>query len=99
MHSVLGAKSARSRVPAPAASMAEEEDVAGLRRSLLKQLVGEDHFKQSDGLDVYVEDYSRPELLSREGLRALEHARQWLAEEEGGSAQQDGKDSDAASAS
>lgn len=86
-------------VPTPAGLVSDEGDEAGLRRILLKQLVNEDHFKRSDGLDVYVDDYSRPELLSREGLRTLEHARQWLAEEESSVIGQDGKDIDATCAS
>lgn len=86
-------------VPTPAGLVSDEGDEAGLRRILLKQLVNEDHFKRSDGLDVYVDDYSRPELLSREGLRTLEHARQWLAEEESSVTGQDGKGIDATCAS
>lgn len=79
-------------LPTQAGQVSDERDEAGLRRLLLKQLVNEDHFKRSDGLDVYVDDYSHPELLSREGLRSLNHAQQWLAEEDRGVAGKDGRD-------
>lgn len=58
-------------------------DVDGeARRNALRKLFMTDHYRAMDGLDVYVQDYSNPELLPSELLNALDHAQALLAEPE-----------------
>ena len=45
------------------------------RRNALRKLFMTDHYRTMDGLDVYVEDYSRPALL-------LDHAQALLTQPE-----------------
>lgn len=52
------------------------------RRNALRKLFLTDHYRAMDGLDVYVEDYSRPALLPAESLRTLDHARALLTQPE-----------------
>lgn len=54
------------------------------RRNALRKLFMTDHYRTMDGLDVYVEDYSRPALLSPELLQTLDHAQALLAKPEDG---------------
>jgi hypothetical protein len=51
---------------------------AETRRTALRKLFMTDHYRAMDGLDVYVEDYSRPALLSADLLQTLEHAQALL---------------------
>ena len=51
---------------------------AETRRNALRKLFMTDHYRAMDGLDVYVEDYSRPALLSSDLLQTLEHAQALL---------------------
>ena len=51
---------------------------AEMRRTALRNLFMSDHYRAMDGLDVYVEDYSRPALLSSDLLQTLEHAQALL---------------------
>jgi hypothetical protein len=51
--------------------MAPEVD-AGLRRAALKTLFSDPHFNTMDMLDVYVDDYSRPDPLPAGWLEKLE---------------------------
>ena len=44
------------------------------RQSALKKLFISDHYRSMDMLDVYVDDYSKPELLPTDMLSRLEHA-------------------------
>lgn len=55
------------------------------RLQALRKLFMNDHYRVMDGLDVYVEDFSRPIPLSPELLQTLEHAQSLLVarEEEG----------------
>jgi Protein of unknown function (DUF3306) len=49
------------------------------RRNALHKLFMTDHFRAMDGLDVYVEDYTRPHELPAELLATLDHAQPILA--------------------
>lgn len=52
------------------------------RQTALRKLFMTDHYRVMDGLDVYVDDYSKPELLSAELLDKLDHARDLLQRDE-----------------
>lgn len=47
---------------------------ADTRRAAMKKLFMNDHYRTMDMLDVYVDDYSKPELLPAAMLQKLEHA-------------------------
>lgn len=51
---------------------------AETRRNALRKLFMTDHYRVMDGLDVYVEDYSRPVVLSAAMLETLDHAQSLL---------------------
>ena len=51
---------------------------ADTRRNALRKLFMTDHYRAMDGLDVYVEDYSRPALLTSDLLQTLDHAQALL---------------------
>ena len=46
-----------------------------LKRAALKTLFADPRFNVMDGLDVYIDDYSKPDPISQEMVRALHHAR------------------------
>jgi Protein of unknown function (DUF3306) len=46
-----------------------------VRRSALKKLFADPHFNTMDGLDVYIDDYTRPSPVSEAMLAALDHAK------------------------
>lgn len=46
-----------------------------VRQAALRRLFMTDHYRTMDGLDVYVSDYSKPELLASQMLDKLDHAR------------------------
>jgi hypothetical protein len=48
------------------------------RRNALRKLFMTEHYRVMDGLDVYIEDYSRPALLAPEMLLTLDHAQALL---------------------
>ncbi|HEY8608047.1 MAG TPA: DUF3306 domain-containing protein [Noviherbaspirillum sp.] len=50
----------------------------GVRRAALKTLFSDPHFHAMDGLDIYIDDYTRPSPVSPEMLAALAHARTTL---------------------
>jgi hypothetical protein len=50
-----------------------------LRRAALKRLFSDPHFNIMDGLDVYIDDYSKPSPLPAEMLAGLRQAQQILA--------------------
>lgn len=52
------------------------------RRQALRKLFMTDHYRAMDGLDVYVDDYSRPTLLPSDLLQTLEHAHSLLQKPE-----------------
>jgi hypothetical protein len=45
------------------------------RSAALKKLFGDPHFNQMDGLDVYIDDYSKAETIPAAVLRVLNQAR------------------------
>jgi hypothetical protein len=46
-----------------------------LRRAALHKLFADPHFNVMDGLDVYIDDYSKPDPISPEMVRGLLHSR------------------------
>jgi len=53
-----------------------------LRRSALKKLFHDPHFNVMDGLDTYIEDYSKPDPIPGEMLKSLKQANRLLFPEE-----------------
>jgi hypothetical protein len=53
-----------------------------LRRAALKKLFQDPHFNVMDGLDTYIDDYSKPDPIPEAMLRTLEHAKGLLFPEE-----------------
>lgn len=51
----------------------------GVRRAALKKLFSDPHFNVMDGLDVYIDDYSKSDPLPEAMLAQLEQARKILA--------------------
>jgi hypothetical protein len=47
----------------------------GTRREALRKLFADPHFNTMDGLDVYIDDYSKFEPITPEVLKRLRHAR------------------------
>ena len=57
-------------------SMFMRSDVdPGVRVSALKKLFADPHFNQMDGLDVYIDDYSKPDPMSLAFLKQLNQSR------------------------
>jgi hypothetical protein len=85
-----GVKQAAVPLPAPETldfdadfSMFMQEGVDGeVRRNALRKLFMTDHYRVMDGLDVYVDDYSRPTLLPSDLLQTLDHAQTLLKKTE-----------------
>lgn len=50
----------------------------GVKRAALKKLFADPRFNIMDGLDVYIDDYSKGEILPDEMLAKLEHAKSTL---------------------
>lgn len=50
-----------------------------LRRAALRKLFADPHFNVMDGLDVYIDDYSKSDPLPAEMLAQLKHGQQILA--------------------
>ena len=48
---------------------------AEVRNAAMKKLFSDPHFNVMDGLDTYIDDYSRPSPLAPEVVRQLAHAR------------------------
>jgi hypothetical protein len=53
-----------------------------LRQAALKKLFRDPHFNVMDGLDVYIDDYSKPDPIPDAMLAALAHAKRLLLDEE-----------------
>lgn len=51
---------------------------AAVRRTALKKLFADPHFNAMDGLDVYIDDYTKPSPVSEAMLASLEHAKNAL---------------------
>jgi hypothetical protein len=57
----------------------------GVRRAALKKLFSDPHFNVMDGLDTYIDDYSKTEPIPAEmmaGLRQAQNILQWAKEDE-----------------
>jgi len=52
----------------------------GVRRAALKKLLADPHFNRTDGLDIYMGDYTLPSPLTPEMRSALQHARHLFAD-------------------
>ena len=52
-----------------------------LRQAALKKLFHDPHFNVMDGLDVYIDDYSKPDPIPESMLRKLAHAKGILFDE------------------
>ncbi len=72
------------RLPDPETLHGLESDYRGflrpevdetLRRTALKRLFADPHFNVMDGLDVYIDDYSKPDPIPAAMLRSLNQAR------------------------
>jgi hypothetical protein len=50
----------------------------GVKRAALKKLFADPRFNVMDGLDTYIDDYTKAEPVSEEMLATLDHARQTL---------------------
>jgi hypothetical protein len=50
----------------------------GVKRAALKKLFSDPRFNVMDGLDVYIDDYSKGETLTPEMVALLEHAKSTL---------------------
>ncbi len=59
----------------------KEEVSEALRRKALRKLFSDPHFNRMDGLDIYIDDYSRPDPIPPDILARLRHAREWLQSE------------------
>jgi len=53
-----------------------------LRQSALKKLFHDPHFNVMDGLDVYIDDYSKPDPIPDEMLKSLKQANRMIFPEE-----------------
>ena len=53
-----------------------------LRQSALKKLFHDPHFNVMDGLDTYIDDYSKPDPIPQEMLKSLKQANRLLFPEE-----------------
>ena len=51
---------------------------SAVRRGALKKLFADPHFHAMDGLDVYIDDYTKPSPVSDAMLASLAHARRVL---------------------
>ncbi len=73
-----------------------------LRQSALKKLFHDPHFNVMDGLDTYIDDYSKPDPIPEAMLRTLGHAKGLLFDEEkmtaGAEPEKPGEKPDAAAA-
>lgn len=52
-----------------------------LRQAALKKLFHDPHFNVMDGLDTYIDDYSKPDPIPEAMLKTLSHARGLLFDE------------------
>jgi hypothetical protein len=70
-----------------------------LRRTALRKLFSEPHFNVMDGLDTYIDDYSKPDPIPQAMLRQLHQAKElFLFDDEKQAAESAGDDVLAASA-
>ncbi|AXA91440.1 DUF3306 domain-containing protein [Massilia sp. YMA4] len=50
----------------------------GVRRAAMKKLFSDPHFNVMDGLDIYIDDYAKPDPMPAAMLLALNHAKDLL---------------------
>ena len=50
----------------------------GVKRAALKKLFSDPHFNIMDGLDIYIDDYSKDEPIPQAMMASLEHAKATL---------------------
>ena len=50
-----------------------------LRRAAVKKLFADPHFNVMDGLDTYIDDYTKPDPIPEAMLRSLNHAKGFFA--------------------
>ena len=67
-----------------------------LRRTALKKLFQDPHFNVMDGLDTYIDDYSKPDPIPEAMLRALEQAKGLIFDREDERGASEAKAADAA---
>ena len=72
-----------------------------VKRAALKKLFSDPRFNVMDGLDIYIDDYSKDDPIPQAMLETLQHARATLfgRDEEKPQAQEEGKTQDVAQAS
>jgi hypothetical protein len=54
-----------------------------VQRLAMKKLFSDPHFHVMDGLDIYIDDYNKPDPLSAAMLASLKHARSLFARQQG----------------
>jgi hypothetical protein len=59
------------------AYIAKNVDTA-VRRAAMKKLFSDPHFNVMDGLDIYIDDYTKPQPLTAAMLAAISHAKSTL---------------------
>lgn len=62
--------------------MPHPEVAQDVHRAVLRELFMTERYRVMDGLDVYVDDLSKPELMPAELLDTLDHARHLLRRDE-----------------
>ena len=59
----------------------KKEVSESLRRSALRKLFNDPHFNRMDGLDIYIDDYSRSDPIPPEMMKKLQQFRTYLSDE------------------
>ena len=59
----------------------KKEVSESLRRSALRKLFNDPHFNRMDGLDIYIDDYSRSDPIPPEMMKTLRQFRTYLSDE------------------
>lgn len=90
-HAAICNGSTNGRTPLPSmkdvASLAPDSDYSlflasgvdkTVRRAAMKKLFSDPHFNVMDGLDIYIDDYTKPSPLPPGMLEALQHAKSTL---------------------
>lgn len=59
----------------------KQEVSESLRRAALRKLFNDPHFNRMDGLDIYIDDYSRSDPIPPEMMKKLQQFRTYLSDE------------------
>jgi hypothetical protein len=59
----------------------KKEVSESLRRAALRKLFNDPHFNRMDGLDIYIDDYSRSDPIPPEMMKKLQQFRTYLSDE------------------